>query len=75
MAIIRSTLTYGCKARTILVLYYADTTSISPKEEFKNKILRRIRGAIYDSEKGMWRREFNIELQEGIKFINRQSIQ
>jgi len=74
-AIIRLTLTYGCKAWT---------TTINMERKlrtFENKTWRVICGPVYDNEKGKRRRKYNKELQEemeiapAVSFINGQRIQ
>jgi len=63
-AIIRLTLTYGCEAWT--------TTSNTERKlrTFENKIWRVICGAVYDNEKGTWRRKYNKELQEEMEMVS-----
>lgn len=58
MAVMRSTLTYGCEVWT--------TTSIIERRlrTFENEIRMIICGLIYDNENGMWRKQFIKELQE-----------
>jgi len=58
VAIIRPTLTYGCKAWT------TTTTTERKLRMFENRVWRKICGPILDDRTGEWRRRCNRELQD-----------